>query len=141
MSTLNAVTLIGYLGADVDLRALPDGTAVANFRMATNEVRRKAQSQLDEYAEWHRVVVYGQQATLAAKYLAKGSQCVCTGRLRTRKWSDKANVEHWTTEIIAERVGFLGRAPTTNGKPEGLQDTEMAFPPPSEEPPLPRPTP
>jgi single-stranded DNA-binding protein len=36
MSSLNRVTLIGYLGGDPESRAFPDGSAVCNLRLAPN---------------------------------------------------------------------------------------------------------
>lgn len=126
MSTFNSVTLVGHLGGDVDLRALPDGTPVANFRLATDEARKRPDGQWDKYPEWHRIVVYGQQATLAQKHLSKGAQCLCSGKLRTRKWT-KDGVDHWTTEVVASSVGFLGRASSSTSTPPGAQSEPPAF--------------
>lgn len=130
MSTFNSVTLVGYLGGDVDLRALPDGTPVANFRLATDEARKRADGQWDKHPEWHRIVVYGQQATLAQKHLAKGAQCLCAGKLRTRKWN-KDGVDHWTTEVVASNVGFLGRAASSSTSMSPTPPVAQSEPPPA----------
>lgn len=52
--------------------------------------------------------MFGKQAEIAGEYLKKGSQVYIEGRLQTRKWTDKSNVERYTTEIVADRMQMLG---------------------------------
>jgi len=66
-----------------------------------------------EATEWHRVGFFGKLAEIAGQYLRKGSQVYIEGSLRTRKWTDKENIERYTTEIRADVMKMLG------GKPEG----------------------
>ncbi len=106
MASLNKVTLIGNLGADPEVRFTGTGQPVANFNIATTE---KWQS--GEKTEWHRVVVFGKQAETCKTYLSKGRQIYVEGRLQTRQWDDKSGNKRYTTEVIAQRVLFLGGAP------------------------------
>lgn len=106
MSTLNKVMLIGRLGKDPDLRSTTTGLAVATFSVATNQYKGKGDTR-EEVAEWHNIVCYGKQAEWAGESLKKGSQCYVEGRLQTRKWKDKAGVDRWTTEVIADIVNGL----------------------------------
>ena len=102
--SLNKVLLIGHLGADPEIRRSQDGKAIASFSLATTERwKDKATGEKRDRTEWHRIVVFNEQlAEVAQKYLKKGSLVFIEGQLGTRKWTDKANVERWTTEIVLQ---------------------------------------
>jgi len=109
--SVNRVILIGHLGADPESRAMPDGSAVCNFRMATSERwKDKATGESRELTEWHRVVLYRRLAEIATQYLQKGSQVYVEGKLRNRKWTDSQGAERYTTEIEATGLQMLGKA-------------------------------
>jgi len=114
MSTgLNKVMLIGNLGQDPEVRYTQNGGAVCNLRVAVNE-RRKEGDEWIEHTEWVTVVCFGKTAENAGKYLAKGRQVFCEGRLQTRKWQDKkSGDDRYATEVVAFAIQFLG------GKGEG----------------------
>ena len=126
MASRNRVELIGNLGADPEVRYLPNGDAVANLRLATSEEYKDSQSgELKEITEWHRVVLYRKQAELANSYLKKGSQILIEGKLRTRKWKDKSGVERYNTEIEGRELMFLGGP---RGKSSSTQSEERQVP-------------
>lgn len=105
--SLNQVQLIGNLGNDPEVRYMPSGGAVANLSIATTEKwKDKATGEPKEQTEWHRVVIFGKLAEIAGEYLRKGSKVFIEGGLRTRKWTDQAGVERYTTEV---NVGMNGR--------------------------------
>lgn len=108
MAGVNKVILIGNLGTDPEVRYTSGGTAVANFRIATSETWTDKNGQKQERTEWHRIVVWGKTAELCGEYLAKGRQAYFEGRLQTREWTDKENRKQWTTEVVADKVVFLG---------------------------------
>lgn len=68
---------------------------------------RQATGQQKEQTEWHRVVLFGKLAEIASEYLRKGSQVYIEGKLKTRKWTDDAGVERYTTEIIVSQGGTM----------------------------------
>ncbi|MCD8106754.1 MAG: single-stranded DNA-binding protein [Oscillospiraceae bacterium] len=105
----NKITLIGRLGRDPEARMTPAG-AVANFSLATDEMWLDSQGQKQTRTEWHRVVVWGKQAELCAKYLAKGRLVFVEGSLQTRKYQDDKGQERSVAEVKAQRVLFLDRA-------------------------------
>lgn len=110
MASVNKVILVGNLGADPEMRYMPNGDAVCNIRVATTESWKDKQSgEKKEITEWHRVVFYRKLAEIAGQYLKKGSQVYLEGRLRTRKWTDKEGQERYTTEIEANEMQMLGR--------------------------------
>ena len=105
--SLNKVEIIGNLGADPEVRYMQNGNAVANLSIATTESWKDKQTgEKKELTEWHRVVLFGKLAEIAGEYLRKGSKVFIEGGLRTRKWTDQAGVERYTTEI---NVGMNGR--------------------------------
>ena len=123
MSTLNKVTLIGYLGRDPETRSTAAGDSVAQFTLATTETwKDKATGEKREATEWHRVVLYRKLAEIAGQYLKKGSLVYVEGRLQTRKWTGKDDVERYVVEIIADDLRMLG------GRPHGDESHEAGKP-------------
>lgn len=115
---INKVILIGNLGADPEVRYMPQGGAVANITIATSESwTDKQTNEKKEQTEWHRVVIYQRLAEIAGEYLRKGSKVYIEGRLRTRKWQDQQGVERYTTEIIAGELQMLDGV-SNNGVPQ-----------------------
>ena len=104
---LNKAMIIGNLGVDPEVRYTQSGVAVANLRIATNEVWTDKSGQRQEKTEWHRVVVFGKQGENCGKYLKKGRQVFVEGRIQTRDWQDKDGNTRYTTEIVANNVQFL----------------------------------
>ena len=106
---INKVILIGHLGQDPEVRALPSGSSIANLRIATTESWKDKQSgEFKEQTEWHTVVLFGRTAEVAAEYLKKGSQVYIEGRLRTRKWQDKTGNDRYSTEVVGNDMQMLG---------------------------------
>jgi len=109
MASVNKVIIVGNLGRDPEMRTFPSGDRVANVTIATTDRwKDKQTSEMKEATEWHRVVFNGRLAEIAGEYLRKGSQVYVEGSLRTRKWTDQAGVEKFTTEIRADNMQMLG---------------------------------
>ena len=108
MSSVNKVILIGHLGADPELKQTQGNRAVCNLSLATNEVFKDKSGARQERTEWHRVTVWGEQAESCAKYLGKGRSVYVEGRLQTRSWEDKDGKKRYSTDVVADRVVFLG---------------------------------
>ena len=107
MGSVNKVILIGNLGADPELKYTPSQRPLCNLRIATTDVYKDKSGQRQEKTEWHRVTVWGDQAENCNKYLAKGRSVYVEGRLQTRSY-DKDGQKHYATDIVADRVVFLG---------------------------------
>lgn len=125
-SSVNKVTLIGNLGRDPETREAQSGRSIVTFSVATSESWRDKQSgERRERTEWHRVVVFNEHlAKISEKYLRKGSKVYLEGSLQTRKWTDQAGVERYTTEIVlgiygSSLVMLSGRADGTSESDEG----------------------
>ena len=106
---VNKVILIGNLGKDPEVRYTAGGQAVASLRIATSRSwTDKTSGQRKEETEWHDVEVWGKQAETCGQYLAKGRQVYIEGSIRSRQYDDKEGNRRYITEIIAQRVQFLG---------------------------------
>ena len=103
---VNKVILIGRLGADPEIRYTQSGTAVANFRMATNNRVKRGDEWVEE-PEWHRIVAWDKLAETCNQYLRKGMLVYIEGQLRTRSWEDQDGNRRWTTEIHARDMQML----------------------------------
>lgn len=108
MSCVNKAILIGYLGAIPEIRYTPNGTAVTNFNIATNEAYKDKEGQKETRTEWHRIVVFGRLAEVCAEHLTKGKQVYIEGKLQTRSWTDQEDNKRQTTEIVASSMQMLG---------------------------------
>lgn len=105
---INKVILVGNLGAEPEVRYMPSGDAVANVSLATSESWKDKQTgEQQERTEWHRLVFYSGLAKIVAQYLHKGSKIYAEGSIRTRKWTDKAGIERYSTEIIVNDMQML----------------------------------
>ena len=123
---LNKVMLIGHLGQDPEVRALPNGQHVANFTLATGEKWKDRNSgQEHERTEWHRVAIFGKLAEIVQQYVKKGSKLYIEGKLQTRKWQDQNGQDRYTTEIVVSgyegQMQMLGRANGVNEPPAHTQ--------------------
>ena len=117
MASVNKAILIGNLGKDPELRYTPSGQAVASFALATSERYKDKEGNWQERTDWHNVVVWGRQGETVKEYLKKGRSAYVEGRIQTRSYDDREGNKKWITEIIANRVQFLG------GRAEGDRST------------------
>lgn len=119
---VNKVILVGNLGRDPEVRAMPSGQSVCNFSLATTERFTGRDGHQHEQTEWHNVVVWGKQADLCGQYLKKGRQVYVEGRLTTREYEARdGSGKRWRTEVVAQRVQFLGGRPAA-GSDDGAPD-------------------
>lgn len=117
-AVVNKVILVGYLGANPDVRYMPNGTPTATISLATTETWKDRNTQeKKERTDWHRVVFFDGLAKTAAEFLKTGSQVYIEGRLRNRKWQDGNGVDRYTTEIVVRDLQMLGKAPNAVSAP------------------------
>jgi single-strand DNA-binding protein len=117
--SVNKVILIGNLGADPEIRRTQDGRPIANLNIATSETwRDKSSGERKEKTEWHRVVIFNEGlCKVAEQYLKKGAKVYIEGALQTRKWTDQAGIEKYSTEIVLQ--GFNSTLTMLDGRGEG----------------------
>ncbi len=118
---LNKAIIIGNLTRDPELKALPSGSQVTSFSLATNRVWKDKNGAKQESVDYHNIVVFGRQAETVAQYLKKGSSALIEGRMQTRSWDAPDGTKKYRTEVIADRVQFGprregGGAPVSGAK-------------------------
>lgn len=121
---INKAFIFGNLTRDPEVRALPSGTQVASFAVATNRVWKDKNGVQQKSVDYHNVVVFGRQADIAAQYLKKGRSVFVEGRIQTRSWDGQDGQKKYRTEIVADRFQFGPRGaegnfvqPTEAGQP------------------------
>ena len=129
---LNKAFILGNVTRDPEVRALPSGSQVTSFGIATNRYYTDSAGQKKEEAEFHNIVCFGKLADISSRYLNKGSMVLIEGRIKTRNWQDSAGVKHYKTEIIAEslqlgpkNIGGSYKKPLSNPEPETPKTEEI----------------
>ena len=107
---INKAMIYGNLTRDPEVRALPNGTQVASFSVATNRTYKDKNGAKQEQVDYHNVVTFARQAEVVAQYLRKGSSVYVEGRIQTRSWDDKDGTKKYRTEIVAEAFQFGPKA-------------------------------
>lgn len=120
--SVNKVILIGNLGRDPEIRSTANGERVVNLSLATSESwKDKTSGERKERTEWHKVVSFNDQIVkVAESYLKKGATIYVEGQLQTRKWTDQAGVEKYSTEVVLDR--FSGKLTMLGGRGEAASD-------------------
>ena len=129
--SVNKVILVGRLGRDPETRYMPNGDAITNFSLATDEQWRDRNGERQTRTEWHNVSLYGKLGEIAGQYLRKGSQVFIEGKIQSRKYTDKDGIERMAYNIIGNEMKMLGNRndgfdsgnnnaapPTSNPPPE-----------------------
>lgn len=116
---VNKAILIGNLGKDPEIRYTANGTAVANFPIATTERFKDRSGQQQEKTEWHNIVAWRQLAEICGKYLSKGRQVYIEGRIQTRSFEDRNGNKRYMTEIVADQMQMLGQRGGDDGRSSG----------------------
>lgn len=99
---LNHVELLGRLAQEPEIRLTANGTPVASFDLAVPVYSRDGNTPPD----YIPIVCWDQKADFVERYLSKGRQIVVEGRVKTRKYTDKAGNNRKAIEIHATNVYF-----------------------------------
>ena len=118
MAGVNKVILLGRVGQDPEMRYTENGTAIANFSVATSEQWKNKDGKKKEKTEWHKVVAWKRLGEICGEYLHKGSQVYIEGRIETRNWEGKDGNKRYTTEVVAHTMQMLGGKSSDNDGPE-----------------------
>ena len=128
MRGINKAIILGNVCQDIDVRYTPNGNAVANFSIATNEEwKDKNTGQKQERAEFHKVVIFGKIAEVAGQYLKKGSKVYIEGKLQTRKWQGQDGQDRYTTEVVVDINGSMQMLDSKPDDQQGQQQSRGAY--------------
>lgn len=106
---INQINLMGYLGADPEIRKSQSGIESVNLSLGVTKKEKdpKSDAKIDN-TTWFRVKVINQGLiTLSKSYLKKGTRLFITGELEIRKYQDKLGKDQYITEIVLGRNGVL----------------------------------
>lgn len=112
--SLNKVMLIGNVGNDPEVRAIPNGTRVAQLNLATTRTWNGPGGDKQEKTEWHRCVLWNGRATgggladVVERYVRKGDRLYIEGQIEYRQWQDRDGQTRYTTEIRVREMIMLG---------------------------------
>ena len=103
---LNQVQLIGFTGAEPEIRTTQGGKKVATLRVATNRYTKKGDERKD-YTTWHTVEIWNQAMVtwLASKPLPKGAKVFVQGESRHDRYTDKDNQERFFSKVVIAAPG------------------------------------
>ena len=117
---MNSVCLVGRLTKDPDVRYNPD-TSMATARFSVAIDRGKDKNGKDKGADYPNVICFGKTAELVEKYLSKGRQVGIQGRIQTGSYEKKDGTKVYTTDVVADRIEFLGDRGEKKVNEEGEQ--------------------
>jgi single-strand DNA-binding protein len=98
---LNKVQLIGFTGAEAEVRTTTGGKKVATLRVATNRYT-KTNGERKDYTTWHQVEIWNQGTVgwLASRGLAKGSKVFVEGEIRHDRYTDRDGQERFFSKVV-----------------------------------------
>ncbi|NJC87712.1 MAG: single-stranded DNA-binding protein [Desulfuromonas sp.] len=131
---INKAILVGNLGKDPELRYTASGQAVATFSLATTEKFKNKGGEQQERTEWHNIVAWGPLAEICGKWLTKGKQIYCEGRIQSRSYDDRDGNKRYITEIVISDMQMLGGRPSEEGGGGARPASRSASPSPVREP-------
>ena len=120
-SSVNKVILVGHIGNKPEGRYTPSGASTASFSLATNESWIDSENEKKERTEWHYIIAWNKLADFATEYLQKGQLIYIEGRLQTRIYRDKEDIQRRITEVVSTAITPL-EWKTTNKKENGLSN-------------------
>src|ERR1035438_10076285 len=123
---VNKITLIGFLGDAPELRFSPKGTPVGTFSLAVNERWKDGEGAPRERVEWFKIVCFGRLAEVCGEYLNKGRHVYLEGRLQTRKWAGPEGEQRVITEVVANQMQILDRAPKNGNVEKPAESSKLA---------------
>lgn len=106
---MNKVMLIGNVGKDPEVRYYDANQAVAQFSLATTErgYTLPNGTRVPDRTDWHNIVMWGDMAKLAERYVHKGDKIYVEGRMRYRYYDDKKGQRRYVAEVYADSMELL----------------------------------
>jgi single-strand DNA-binding protein len=127
---LNKVMLIGYVGADSEMKFTPAGIPVANFSLAVKEVYKSGDGEKKTNTLWIRCVAWRRWAEVVGEHVTKGKFLFIEGRLQLRSYEDREGQKRNVAEVVITTLRFLG--PPKNGNGAKAAESSKGAEPPDE---------
>ncbi|MFC2152124.1 single-stranded DNA-binding protein [Bacteroidota bacterium] len=104
MKTINKVEIQGFLGQDAEEKTFESGRTLISMNIATNESYKNKNDEWVTNTTWHNVTHWKNKKEEDMSFLKKGELVAITGKLNTRKYTDKNNQERYITEVVAYKI-------------------------------------
>ena len=127
-SSVNKVILVGHIGNKPEGRYTPSGTSTASFSLATNESWIDSENEKQERTEWHNIVAWNKLADFVTEYLQKGQLIYIEGRMQTRTYKDKEDIQRRVTEIVSTAITPLEWKTTDKKETESVNTVDKKKP-------------
>lgn len=114
---MNQVILSGRTTADIELKTLPSGSIVTNFRLA---VDRDVPKDSEKKTDFINITAWNKTAEFLAKYIGKGRRINIVGRLQTEQYTDSEGKTRTSYSVHARRVEFADGKPSNENKSEQI---------------------
>lgn len=136
---MNSVNLTGRLTRDPEIRYTDAGLSIARFSIA---VDRKFHKDGEQSADFINIVSFGKTAEFIENWFKKGTKIEVSGRIQTGSYTNNDGAKVYTTDVVAEQVGFAESKNSQNlgtnsaseshddgfvNIPDGVIDEEMPF--------------
>lgn len=105
---MNKAILVGNITMDPKITSTEQGTVIANTSMATNEYYKDKHGEKQQITDFHNLVAFGRTAELFENHIKKGQKILVEGKIKTHSWEDKEGAKRYKTEIVVDRVEFMG---------------------------------
>ena len=103
------LTIVGFVGADAEMRYTQQGVPVTSFSVATSRKFKNAQGVEQEVTIWHRVSTWRKLAEVCGQHVHRGDRVLVTGTVEARAFLDNRTGEpRAALEVTADVVRFLG---------------------------------
>ena len=102
---MNKVIMTGRTTKDIELKATPSGTSVAEFSLAVKRTFKNANGEYE--SDFFNCVAYKNTAELLSRCVKKGDLIAIDGKLQTRNYINREGNKVYVTEIVVENVEFL----------------------------------
>lgn len=108
MRTKNAVSLIGMVGKDAEVRQA-NGVPYARFSLATSTGGYKKQdgTEVPEKTQWHNIVAWRNLADFAGKWVKKGMKVAVDGMITYGEYTDLQGIKRQSVEILASEMVLM----------------------------------
>jgi single-strand DNA-binding protein len=104
MKTINKVEIQGFLGRDAEEKTFESGRTLISMSLATDESYKNNKGEWLTNTTWHNVTYWKNKKDENTDFLKKGELISVTGKLNTRKYTDKNSQERYITEVVAYKM-------------------------------------
>lgn len=103
-ATINKVELQGFLGRDAEEKTFESGRTLVSMSIATSEGYKNNKGEWVNNTTWHSISYWKTKKEEDLDYLKKGQLVTISGKLNTRKFTDKNGQDKYITEVVAQKI-------------------------------------